>query len=75
MSLKYIRDTYGVSAYRGQRVRYTDENGLSFDGVITSSDGSHLRIRRDGDTKPWAGRFHPIWNITYYPTQSTIEGE
>lgn len=67
MSLKYIRKTYGVPAYRGQRVTYRkDENHAPKSGKITSARGAYLRIFFDGDLKTYPGVFHPTWNLTYH---------
>lgn len=66
MSLQYIRETYGVPAKRGGRVRFTPENGKKpWEGRITSADGAYLRIFRDGDVKTYPAPFHPTWGITY----------
>lgn len=59
MGLKYIRDTYGVPATRGARVRYQGR----FVGVITSASGPHIKIRRDGDKHSLP--YHPTWKIEY----------
>ena len=71
MSLEYIRNTYKVPAYRGVRVRYTDEKGRSYEGVITSSNGQYLRIRRDGESRTYPAYFHPTWNIEYVDWMDT----
>ena len=66
MSLKYIRDTYKVPAYRGQRIRYLKDNGeTKYEGVITSGSGGYIRIRRDGDKCTYPAPFHPTWNLEY----------
>ncbi len=65
MTMKYIRDTYGVPAKRGGRVEYTDTNGAKFDGTIVSAERGHLRIKLDGLRN--TGRYHPTWNIKYIP--------
>jgi hypothetical protein len=71
MTLKYIRDTYGVPAFRGARVEYRpDKAGYPpWQGVITSADGAYLRIRRDGYDKTHPAYFHPEWNLTYLDTK------
>ena len=62
MSMKYIRNYYGVPAKRGGRVQYTGcgKNKL---GTITSANGARLNIRLDGvkHTMP----FHPTWELKY----------
>ena len=70
MSMKYIRDYYGVPAKRGARVRYFD--GVNeFFGVIVGSRGSLLRVRFDGEKG--ASLLHPTWWVEYLTTQQ--EGE
>lgn len=65
MSLPYIRKTYGVPAYRGQRVRFKKENHKPKFGRITSAKGPYIKIFFDGDLKTYPAVFHPTWNITY----------
>ena len=47
MSMKEIREEYGVPAKRGMRVRYDNGHRVRY-GVITGSWKSCLRIRFDG---------------------------
>ena len=58
LCLDYIRETYGVPAEIGRRVKY----GATL-GTIVGTDGVYLRIKLDG----WndVGNFHPTWNIDY----------
>ena len=67
MTLKYIRDTYGVPAFRGTRVEYKPykPGHPPWRGTIMSSDGPYLRIKRDGEKKTYPAPFHPEWNLTY----------
>ena len=72
MTMKYIRDTYGVPAYRGARVRYC-RGKLGMDpriGTIMSADGAYLRIRFDGDLRTYPAPFHPAWGLTYLSSAS-----
>lgn len=71
MSLRYIRDTYGVPAKRGGRIEYTG-NGAKIQGTITGSKGGNIRVRLDGDTH--SSVFHPTWKIRYLDV-SYNEGE
>lgn len=67
MSIKYIRDTYGVPAYRGARVAY-HHGKIGIDprfGTIVSTDGAYLRIRFDGDKRTYPAPFHPEWGLSY----------
>lgn len=66
MSLKYIRDTYGVPAKRGGRVEYIG-NGVAIQGTITGSRGARIRVRLDGDR--YSVTFHPTWRIRYLDAQ------
>jgi len=69
MSLKWIRETYGVPAYRGRRVTYQkDENHSPKHGRITSSYEHYVRIWFDGDVKTHPAFFHPTWQLTYHNT-------
>jgi len=67
MSMKYIRDTYGVPAKRGGRVRYSPPGHEPREGRIVGSDGAYLRIRLD----PHPGmvqhptQHHPTWCMEY----------
>lgn len=62
MSMKYIRDSYGVPARRGGRVVYTGE-GITQTGTITSAAGACLRVRMDGEKH--CGIYHPTWRMRY----------
>ena len=56
MTMQYIRDTYGVPAKRGMRVRCKAWDGWC-SGTITSAS-NHVVVRPD----PWPNarlRFHP----------------
>ena len=72
MSLKYIRKSYNVPAYRGRRVRYTDERGAIFNGRITSARGGRLRVLVDDRVPGYRGRLilHPTWHIEYLGTSN-----
>jgi len=65
MSLDYISTYYGVPAKRGQRVEYTSATKPARQGVIVGAHNQYLKIRFDGDTKTYAGVFHPTDGITY----------
>lgn len=69
MSLKCIRDYYGVPAKRGGRIRYTGDGG-DFDpqdGTITSASGPHLMVRFDidGPNTRIRHKLHPTWEVEY----------
>lgn len=67
MGMQYIRNTYGVPAKRGGRVRYAPPNRESREGRIIGADGPYLRIKLD----PRPGivqhttTHHPTWCIEY----------
>lgn len=67
MSLKYIREHYGVPARRGQKVKYTGEYRGEWFGTITSSSGPHIKVKPDDRTKSSKFRLilHPTWNVEY----------
>lgn len=62
MSMALVRRLYSVPAKRGGRVEYTGD-GQPEQGVITGSDGAHLRIRLDGHKH--SHTFHPRWQLRY----------
>jgi hypothetical protein len=62
MSLKQLRETYNVPAYRGAKVIYTDCSDVEHIGHITSSNGSHISVKF-GTGKP--RKHHPTWHIEY----------
>jgi len=51
--------------HRGMRA-----NMAGRDGVITSGDSGHLRIRFDGQKQPSV--VHPWWEMTYYNSDGSI---
>ena len=68
MSMKYIRDYYGVPARRGTRVRFTGSDRGPIVGTIASSQGSALQVMFDGDKR--TSLVHPTWELEYLPTES-----
>jgi hypothetical protein len=62
VSMQWVRDSYGVPAKRGGRVRYTGEKVPRL-GTITGTRGPYLRIRLDGDKRSMP--FHPTWELEY----------
>jgi hypothetical protein len=68
MSLKQIREQYGVPAKRGARVVYTSSRGV-LRGTIKSAaaHGMYIMVHLDGDPKNLRRCFHPTWNIEYLP--------
>ena len=67
MSLAYIRKTYGVSAYRGQRLKFTGSDGAKFYCTIKSASNQYLNVLVDDRVDGYRGRLilHPTWNIEY----------
>ena len=66
----YINRTYGLSLKRGTRCTYTG-GGLPRTGVVTSADGSHIRVRFDDAPHTVAGPFHPTWEMHYGNREQT----
>ena len=58
MSMRYIRDHYGVPAKRGMEVVAQGRKGR-----IVGSRGSYLRIKVDGEKNILS--FHPTWEMEY----------
>ena len=56
----YIKKTYDVPAKRGVVVVLEGTKR----GVITSSDGAHLRVKFDGSK--YSVPVHPTWEIAYF---------
>lgn len=72
MSMKYIRDTYGVPVARGRRVEVRQSNGAVFYGIITRAT-HYVWIRLDGMRH--ARPYHPTDpDITYLTTYRAGEG-
>jgi hypothetical protein len=55
---RYIRDYYGVPAYKGMRV-----NVYGKEGVIESADGAYIVVRVNGEKH--ARPYHPTDGVTY----------
>lgn len=64
MSLNYIRNFYGVPAFRGREIVYTGgSNGQQRKGKILGSSGPYIRVRFDGELRPLL--LHPTWEVAY----------
>lgn len=61
---QYIRDYYRVPAKKGQRVELTVDGKLR-QGAISSAHGQYIKIKFDGDAKPYSGVFHPADGVRY----------
>ena len=64
MSMKFVRQRYGVPAKRGGRIRYRPRlDRPSIEGTILSAD-SRIRVRLD---TPDGRRviLHPTWRVEY----------
>ena len=62
MSLDYIRNAYGVPAYRGARIKYRG-NSVPQLGTVRGAEDAHIIVLLDGEKRP--RRFHPVWRIEY----------
>jgi hypothetical protein len=65
MSLKYIRDHYGVPAKRNGRVRYSGSEKYPAVGTIVGAKQQYLRVKFDGVPRPLI--LHPTWKLEYLP--------
>lgn len=64
MSMKYIRDTYGVPAKRGMRVVLVEDDGRRrTGGTITGAKNAYLCVRLDGERR--TRLYHPNHDIEY----------
>ncbi|SNR99859.1 hypothetical protein SAMN04488503_2262 [Humidesulfovibrio mexicanus] len=62
MSLEYIRNTYGVPAYKDVRVRYTGSDGPQ-EGIIVGALNGYVEIKLDGQLQ--ARPYHPTYGLEY----------
>ena len=70
MSIAAIRESRGVPAKIGGRVRYTGSaDGKPREGTIIGTRGGYLRIRLDGAKV--AGSYHPTWELEYLDAAKT----
>ena len=60
--MEYIKETYGVPAEVGGRVRYTGGK-TPCEGTIKGARNAHLKILLDGDDM--SGLYHPTWELEY----------
>ena len=58
MSMKYIRDTYGVNAFRGAPIVFDGKPGR-----IVCAKGQYLRVMIDGERQ--SRLVHPTWHMHY----------
>jgi hypothetical protein len=66
MSMKRIRDYYGVPAKRGAEIKFIDGLGVEHKCKIISAFQDSLKVRVDGihsGRKFWL--LHPTWNVEY----------
>lgn len=63
MSIRQIRDSYGVPAKRGGRIEFLDTNGHCWTGVIRSARDCRIRVQLDGLKR--VSTLHPTWNVRY----------
>ena len=63
--LQYVRDYYGVPAYKGMRVSVYGK-----EGVITGGDGSYICVRVDGQKH--SGNYHPTDGVVYKVEGTTL---
>ena len=66
MSLKYIRETYGVPAKLKACIKFSPCGDFSKEvrhGRITGSDGARLRVKFEADKQ--IRLLHPVWSVVY----------
>jgi hypothetical protein len=72
MSMKYIRQYYGVPAKRGARIEYSGDETSKFiqgflfqpkKGTIVGAQDQYLRVRFDGSTR--IETVHATWKVKY----------
>ena len=64
MSMKYIRDTYGVPAKRGMEITFRKCEHVTLNrGWIVGSRGQYLRVRLRGNLGVF--NIHPTWMVNY----------
>ena len=56
--MAYIRNTYKVTAKRGERIRFDGQLG-----TIVGARHGHLRVQFDD--QPFVGWLHPTWRVEY----------
>jgi len=59
MSMKYIRDQYGVPAKRGARISFEGRKGT----IVAASNYIHVRFDDQQFKRPL--RLHPTWHVEY----------
>lgn len=64
MSMKYVRDTYGVPAKRGRRFIYVWPDGDRQEFTITSAKGGYIRSG--------PRTFHPTYGIVYLNDDGSV---
>lgn len=66
----YIRDYYRVPAKKGQRVEISVDGKLRR-GAISGAHGQYIKVKFDGDAKPYPGVFHPTDGVRYLTEADT----
>lgn len=69
MSMARVRQTRGVPAKRGMRVRYGGSDQPQ-EGVIKSARGGYLKIMLDGESN--CGTYHPTWKLDYLDDDGNV---
>jgi hypothetical protein len=62
--MEYVRQTYGVLADKGKRIRFTGVNPPQEGTIIRASSG-RLIVHMDGNPSNWRRSFHPTWELEY----------
>ena len=72
MSMKYIRDYYGVPAKRGAKIVWRDSNNKIHDGVIVGARGQYIRVRIPTYCVGGIVTLHPTSDVRYLPNPSVL---
>lgn len=70
MGMQQIRESRGVPAKRGMRVRYTGAKDGDKLGTITTARGGYVQIRLDGEKHVHS--YHPTWELDYLDDSGAI---
>lgn len=70
---EYIRSYYGVPAKKGQRIELTHQGKLRR-ATISGAHNQYIKLKFDGDAKPFPGVFHPTDDVRYL-TEADVQRE
>lgn len=65
MTMSYVRNYYGVPAYRGGLVTIDGRQGR----ILSANESIFVRFNDDGSRVP----MHPTWRVTYHECHNAVE--